>query len=69
MLLTDGAIEAESPAGQQHGADAVLRAVTACLDRPAREIVDAVIGATRAHVAGAPQGDDITVVVVKRTAL
>ncbi len=69
VLLTDGAIEAESPAGQQHGADAVLRAVTACLDRPAREIVDAVIGATRAHVAGAPQGDDITVVAVKRTAL
>ncbi len=44
------------------------RAVTTCLDRSAREIVDAVIDATRAHAAGAPQEDDITVVVVKRTA-
>ncbi len=69
VLLTDGAIEAESPVGQQHGANAVLRAVTACLDRPAREIADAVIGATRAHAAGAPQADDITVVVLKRTAV
>ncbi len=66
VLVTDGAIEGESSAGQPHGAEAVLRAVTNCLDRPAREIVDAVIGATRAHVAGAPQTDDITVVVVKR---
>ncbi len=68
VLVTDGATEAESPTGQQHGADAVLRAVTTCLDRSARETVDAVIGATRAHAAGAPQADDITVVVVKRTA-
>ncbi|TAM45137.1 MAG: PAS domain S-box protein [Acidobacteria bacterium] len=68
ILLTDGAIEAESPSGQQHGAVAALRAAATCRERPAREIVEAVIGATRAHAAGAPQEDDITVVVIKRTA-
>ncbi len=68
VLVTDGAIEAESPAGQLHGADGCCDAIRACLDKPARDLVEAVIGATRAHAAGAPQEDDITVVVVKRTA-
>jgi PAS domain S-box-containing protein len=66
VLITDGAIEAESPAGQPHGPDGVLRAVTNRRDRPAREIVESVIGATRAHTSGVPQEDDITAVVVKR---
>jgi PAS domain S-box-containing protein len=66
VLVTDGAIEAESPAGQLHGADGVLRTIRAGLDKTARELVESVIGATRAHAAGAPQADDITVVVVKR---
>ena len=68
VVVTDGAIEAESPVGQPHGSDGVVRAAAACLGRPAREIVAAVIDAVRAHVAGAAQEDDITVVVVKRTA-
>jgi sigma-B regulation protein RsbU (phosphoserine phosphatase) len=66
VLVTDGAIEAESPAGQLHGADGVLHTIRAGLDKTARELVESVIGATRAHAAGAPQADDITVVVVKR---
>ena len=68
VLVTDGAIEAESPAGRLHGAGGVLDTIRASLDKPARDLVEAVIGATRAHAAGAPQKDDITVVVVKRTA-
>ncbi|HQT95499.1 MAG TPA: SpoIIE family protein phosphatase [Thermoanaerobaculaceae bacterium] len=66
VLVTDGAIEAESPAGQVNGADGVLRTIRTGLDTTARELVESVIGATRAHAAGAPQADDITVVVVKR---
>jgi serine phosphatase RsbU (regulator of sigma subunit) len=68
VLLTDGVLEAESPAGAQHGAEGALAAVRAHLDRPAAEIVAAIIAAARAHAAGATQEDDITAVVVKRTA-
>lgn len=68
VLLTDGVLEAESPAGVQHGAEGALAAARAHLDRPAAEIVAAVIAAARAHAAGATQEDDITAVVVKRTA-
>lgn len=67
VLVTDGAIETESPDGEQHGAEAVLGAVRTHLRRPAREIVERVIEATRAHAAGVTQEDDVTVVVIKRT--
>lgn len=67
LLVTDGAVEAESPTGDEHGADGVLKAAAARRDRPAREIVDAVVAAARHHLGGAPQGDDITAVVAKRT--
>jgi serine phosphatase RsbU (regulator of sigma subunit) len=69
VLVTDGAIETESPDGQQHGAEAVLRAVRAHLQKPAHEIVERVIEATRAHADGVAQEDDITVVVIKRTSV
>lgn len=69
VLLTDGVLEAESPAGVQHGADGALAAVRAHLARPAAEVVAGVIAAARAHGTGAPQEDDITAVVVKRAAI
>lgn len=67
VLVTDGAIETESPDGEQHGTEAVLGAVRAHLRRPSREIVEGVIEATRAHARGVAQEDDVTVVVIKRT--
>lgn len=69
VLLTDGVLEAESPGGVEHGTDGALSAVRANLARPAAEIVAGVIAAARSHAAGAAQEDDITAVVVKRTAI
>jgi len=67
VLLTDGVLEAESPEGVAHGADATLAVVRAHLQRPADEIVARVIEETRAFAGGAAQEDDVTVVVIKRT--
>lgn len=67
VLVTDGALETESPDGQQHGEDGVLAVVRAHILRPAQEIVERVLEATRAHAGGVAQEDDVTVVVIKRT--
>lgn len=68
VLLTDGAIETESPDGRQHGTEAVLGVVRSNLHRPSEEIVRQVIQATRDHAQGVAQEDDVTAVVIKRTA-
>lgn len=65
LLLTDGVTEAIAPSGEEFGRDRALAVVRAYLGRPAAEIVAALNGAVRAFLQDQPQGDDITMVVVK----
>lgn len=67
VLMTDGVLETESAEGVQHGAKAALQLVRENIQRPAAEIVAAVIAATKAFGGTAALEDDVTVVVVKRT--
>ena len=67
VLLTDGILEAASANGDEFGPTAVLNAVRAVIDRPAREIADHVIAAARSFLDGRAQEDDFTVVVCKST--
>ena len=65
LLLTDGIEEAESPAGELFGAARFLEVVRAHREASAADIVGAVRGALDAFGGGAPQQDDITLIVAK----
>jgi serine phosphatase RsbU (regulator of sigma subunit) len=67
VLLTDGFTEAMNPSLEVFGDERIQ----SLLERPetgtfgAREIVDQIVGAVRLHASGAPQHDDMTIVVIK----
>ncbi len=64
-LLTDGAVEAESPAGAHFGRERIMEVLGAHVGTTARGMVDGLSGAIRRFREGAPQRDDITTVVCK----
>jgi sigma-B regulation protein RsbU (phosphoserine phosphatase) len=63
-LYSDGVTEARSSAGDEFGGERLASALRSARRRPAREIVAAVMDALDAFVAGTPQHDDITLLVV-----
>jgi sigma-B regulation protein RsbU (phosphoserine phosphatase) len=65
VFLTDGITDAETAGGHLFTAERALAIVKANCSRSAREIVDEVHRAVRAHMEGEPQLDDITCVVCK----
>jgi serine phosphatase RsbU (regulator of sigma subunit) len=65
LLLTDGVSEATAPSGEEFGRDRAVAVVREQRARPAAEIVGALNAAVRAFSQDQPQGDDITMVVVK----
>lgn len=67
LLVTDGVTESERGDGDQFGPERVLASASACRDRPACAIADAVCQASRRFADGEPQADDLTAVVVKMT--
>ena len=64
-LLTDGAVEAESPGGAHFGRERVVEAIGAHIGTTARGMVEGLSGAIRRFRDGAPQRDDITAVICK----
>jgi sigma-B regulation protein RsbU (phosphoserine phosphatase) len=66
LALTDGAFEARSPADQELGLDRLAEAFIALRDRPAGETLAALLDLVRAHGAGRPIADDVTLVLVER---
>lgn len=67
LAYTDGAFEIRNPAEQELGLDALESAFAALAHRPAAEILDSLLDLVRAHGAGRPLADDITLVLVERT--
>jgi serine phosphatase RsbU (regulator of sigma subunit) len=67
VLLTDGFMERASADGKMFGINRLAAIVAASGDRPAKEIIRLVDADVSAFGAGAPQGDDMTIVVLKRT--
>ncbi|MCZ7636945.1 MAG: serine/threonine-protein phosphatase [Verrucomicrobia bacterium] len=65
LLTTDGVEEAESPAGEGFGESRLLEVVRASQAGCARDIIAAVRTALTDFCGGAPQQDDITLVVAK----
>lgn len=66
VLLSDGVVEAMSPDGSEaFGFDRLETTLAACGGKGAREVLDAVLAAWRAHTGDDDPEDDRTVVVVK----
>jgi serine phosphatase RsbU (regulator of sigma subunit) len=68
VLLTDGVFECEDPQGGQFGVERVGQLVHAHRGEPAASLAAHLLDAVRAFEQGAPQQDDITMVVLKRDA-
>ncbi len=65
-IYSDGITEAESAAEEEFGTARLLAVLQEHSDRPLQHILDAIQAATAAFSAGLPQGDDQTVVLLRR---
>ena len=65
VIGTDGLWETRNREGAAFGREGLLAALRATAHLPAAEICGEVIARVRAFAGGAPQEDDMTVVVVK----
>jgi phosphoserine phosphatase RsbU/P len=66
VLYSDGVTEANNPDYDEFGEERFIRVLRENRARPAREILEAVTAALKEFTSGAPQADDITLVVAKR---
>ena len=66
VLYSDGVTEANNPAFDEFDEERFIEVLKAHRTLPAAEIVQAVIKAVTEFAAGAPQADDITLLVAKR---
>src|SRR6185295_1058735 len=66
VLYSDGVTEANNPNYDEFGEDQLMDVLKKHRTQPATAIVDAVTKALADFAAGAPQADDITLVVAKR---
>ena len=64
-VFTDGISESMNAADEEWGEEEVVATAKGCRRRPAVEIRDVLIAGAEAFAAGAPQHDDMTVVVLK----
>ncbi len=64
LCYTDGVTEAMSPDDEEFGEERLLEVATAHIGKPAADVIDAVRAAVEAHTRGAPQHDDLTLLVL-----
>ena len=65
ILYTDGISEAENPAEDEWGEDALISAVRTCAAAPPAEMISTIMRCADAFANGAPQHDDMTLVVAR----
>jgi sigma-B regulation protein RsbU (phosphoserine phosphatase) len=68
VFCSDGVFETWNAAGEEFGAEGIIKAITENREKAAKEIVSAVFGAMQAFRGAAEQTDDQTVVGVRITA-
>lgn len=66
VLLTDGFYEFQNEDRIQFGKERVAEVILQHHHRPARELLNLLVDATKAFGSGAPQLDDMTAVIIKR---
>ncbi|MFU8876519.1 MAG: PP2C family protein-serine/threonine phosphatase [Wenzhouxiangellaceae bacterium] len=67
-LLSDGIFEYHNPSGEQFGEERAIELIRAGHDRPVAELAEMIFEAVETFSEGAPQADDMTIVLVKRRA-
>ena len=65
LTFTDGISESMTIEDEEWGEDRLIEAARACRQRSAREMTSSLMGAADAFAAGAPQYDDMTLIVMK----
>jgi sigma-B regulation protein RsbU (phosphoserine phosphatase) len=66
LLYTDGVVEATDATFTEFGEERLASGLVESAARPAREIIDRLVDATRTHAGREQYDDDFTLVVVKR---
>lgn len=66
VMLTDGFMERASTDGKIFGLKRLTETVAACASRSAKEIIAAIDAEVSKFGSGSPQGDDMTIVVLRR---
>ena len=67
VIYSDGFTEAFNAQGEEYGEQRLLELASSVRNLPAAGILDALFKDTNRFVAGAPQHDDMTAIVIKRT--
>jgi sigma-B regulation protein RsbU (phosphoserine phosphatase) len=65
LLYTDGISEAMNASDEEWGEERMIEAVRACQCRPSLEMIDELMCAADGFAAGAPQHDDMTIMVIR----
>jgi sigma-B regulation protein RsbU (phosphoserine phosphatase) len=65
VIYTDGFSEAMSPQLEEWGEKRLLEAVKTCDGLPARDAIERILQAADAFASGAPQSDDMTLVILR----
>jgi sigma-B regulation protein RsbU (phosphoserine phosphatase) len=65
LLYTDGISEAMTKDDEEWGEERMIVAARAALHRSATDVLDTIFAAADAFTAGAPQHDDMTLLVLK----
>ena len=65
VLYTDGATEANSPAGEEYGRERLVKAVQASRERRARDMIDYIYNDIYEWTGGRGASDDVTFVIIK----
>jgi serine phosphatase RsbU (regulator of sigma subunit) len=66
LMVTDGFFEWQRADGQQFGIERLEQALRDAAGKPAGKVIETIDAAAKAFAAQAPQGDDATVVVIRR---
>lgn len=66
VLYTDGVTEARNDAQHEYGIGSLVEIVRAVHDRPAGEILEAIIDDVRRHAEGRPLDDDTSILIARR---
>ncbi len=68
LLVTDGFFEWANPEGELFGTARLQGSLASHGRKPGQELIEGLLGDLEAFVGGTPQPDDLTVVVIRRTA-
>jgi sigma-B regulation protein RsbU (phosphoserine phosphatase) len=65
VVCSDGVTEARNDAGEEFGRDRLVAAMTTCHGLRPDAVLEQLLGSVRRFSEGAPQGDDITALVLR----